>query len=52
MKYHSKAFFTELFINKFILKRRFFLFKVVFSVNYFLYAIYPQFYPQKQRKKE
>ncbi len=39
MKHYSKVFFTEIYINKFILKERFFLFITVFSVDYYLSSI-------------
>ncbi len=52
MKCYSKVFFTEFFINKFIFKRGFLLLKAVFNVNYYLYCIYPQFYPHNKKKKE
>ncbi len=39
MKCYSKVFFTEIYINKFILKKGLFLFITVFSVDYYLSSI-------------
>ncbi len=39
MKCYSKVFYTEIYINKFILKKGFFLFITVFNVDYYLSSI-------------
>ncbi len=39
MKCYSKVFFTEIYINKSILKKGLFLFITVFSVDYYLSSI-------------